>query len=104
MNHLGHFAIGLIVGVAAMLLLNAFSPQLIAIALLASVLPDIDLKQSKASKIVEPIAIIATAVFLYPVIISKYAAIPAMVISLAISTAVIFLLFFPLRLKHRGVT
>ncbi len=95
MNHTGHFAIGLIVGVVAMLLLNAFSPQLIAIALLASVLPDIDLKQSKASKIVEPIAIIATAVFIYPFITSKYDVIPSIVISLAISTAVVFLLLFP---------
>ncbi|MDP3742331.1 MAG: metal-dependent hydrolase [Candidatus Micrarchaeota archaeon] len=104
MNHFGHMVVGGIVGLVAMLILKEFSLPLVAICLLGSILPDIDLKQSKASQIVQPIAVLGVAFLLYPFFSTKFGALAAVVVSLAISAAVIFLVLFPLRLKHRGIT
>ncbi len=108
MNHTGHMIVGGITGIIAMLVVGSFSLPLLAICLLGSILPDIDLKQSKASQIVQPIAVLGVAFLLYPLIhtffSTKFGTIAAIIISLAISAAVIFLLLFPLRLKHRGIT
>ncbi len=102
MNHLGHMIVGLLVGGIAMLVLNVFSLQLAALALLASILPDIDLKQSKASKVVEFVAVIAFTVFLQP-LFSQYS-IFSWLVTLLVSIGIVFMLLFPLRLKHRGIT
>lgn len=104
MNHLGHMVVGGIVGAVTMLILKEFSLSLIAVCLLGSILPDIDLKQSKASKIVQPIATLGIAFLLYPFISAKFSMLTAVVVSLVISAAVIFLVLFPLRLRHRGIT
>jgi len=104
MNHFGHMVVGGIVGITAMLILKVFSLPLIAICLLGSILPDIDLKQSKASQIVQPIAALGVAFLLYPFISSKFSTLAAVVVSLVIGAAIIFIILFPLRLKHRGVT
>ena len=104
MNHFGHMVVGAILGLVAMLVLKVFSLPLIAICLLGSILPDIDLKQSKASQIVQPIAALGIAFLLYPFFSAKFGALAAVVVSLAISAVIIFILLFPLRLKHRGVT
>ena len=104
MNHFGHMVVGAIVGAVAMLILKEFSLSLIAICLLGSILPDIDLKQSKASQIIQPIAVLGAAFLLYPFLSAKFSTIAAVAISLVIGAAIIFLVLFPLRLKHRGIT
>ena len=104
MNHFGHMVVGGILGIAAMFILGVFSLPLIAICLLGSILPDIDLKQSKASKIVQPIATLGIAFLIHPFFSTKFSPIAAIAVSLVIAAAVILILLFPLRLKHRGIT
>lgn len=104
MNHRGHMLIGLIFGIAAMLVLQIFSPELVALVLLGSILPDIDLQQSKASKVVQFVAVIGGTFLLQPLFSKFFSTIAAAVAALLASIALVFLVLLPLRLKHRGVT
>ncbi len=103
MNHEGHIVIGLITGiVAATLLKIAISPQLIALVILGATLPDIDIRKSKISKVIEFTVVIGGTVFLQP-LVSHYG-ILSWLIAFVISALSLLILLFPLRLKHRGIT
>lgn len=103
MNHEGHLFVGLLVGIITALALNvALSLQIVAIVFLASILPDIDLKQSKASKVVEFAVVVGGAFALQPFFPFSFPT--SLLLAAIVSTVVLFVLLFPLRLKHRGVT
>lgn len=105
MNHEGHWVVGCIAAVIAMLLLHVFSLELVALALLAAILPDIDLRHSTASKIVVPIAAIALAVFIHNFItIENISLIASWLVALILAVVLLALFLLPLRKKHRGVT
>ncbi len=103
MNHAGHIVVGLIVASVASLVLGVhLSLQLIALIVLGSILPDIDLHHSKVSKVIHFVAFAGGAIILQPFVASLGLA-SWLVAGLA-SLAVVLLLLFPLRLKHRGIT
>ncbi len=104
MNHLGHMIVGLIVGIIAMLALNVFSLPLIGVILLGSLLPDVDLKQSKVSRIIEPIAILAITIILQKISSQFLSTIISLIISLLLAFVIVWLVLKPLRKKHRGIT
>ncbi len=103
MNHLGHMIVGLIVALIVMIVFGSFSFSLAGIALLGAILPDIDLKQSKASQIVEPIAIIGLTLFLHG-FFSSYSLLVSWVASLVVSLIATYIVLKILRRKHRGIT
>ncbi len=104
MNHLGHMIVGLIIGIIAMLVLNIFSLALIGVILLGSLLPDVDLKQSKVSRIIEPIAILAITIILQKIASEFLSTITSWIISLLLAFVIVWLVLKPLRKKHRGIT
>ncbi|MFH0714052.1 MAG: metal-dependent hydrolase [Candidatus Micrarchaeota archaeon] len=105
MNHEGHWIVGCITALIAMLLLHVFSLELVALALLASILPDVDLRHSTASKIVVPIAAIALAVFIHNFMtIENLSFIASWLVALILAIVLLALFLLPLRKKHRGIT
>ncbi len=103
MNHAGHMFVGLLVGAAAAFLLAASpTPTLVALVVLGSILPDIDLYHSKASKVIHFVAFVGGA-FVFQPLFSGYGLVSWLVAGI-ISLAALLVLLIPLRLKHRGIT
>ena len=113
MNHFGHILVGLAAGFAiyyaasaAGLGLNLAVVNLVAVSALGALLPDIDLKQSKISKVAQLVFIAGGTILLEP-FASKFFSFPILtswVVALAASAVLLFLILFPLRLRHRGIT
>lgn len=112
MNHFGHILVGLGAGfvipqlLASMGLFSFNLPltSFIAVAALGALLPDIDLKKSKVSKVVQLVFVVGGAVVLQPLLLGFFPLLVSWVVALAACAVGLFLILFPLRLKHRGVT
>ena len=95
--------VGLLLGAAIALFFNVLITfQLVAVIVLGSILPDIDLHKSKASKVANVVGIVALTPVVQPFFTEQ--GMFSWVIALLVSIVALFLLFLPLRLKHRGAT
>ena len=110
MNAFGHLMLGLVIGFIASFALsftpfsfNFFSSTAIALIALGAILPDVDLKQSKVSRVLFLVAIVAIILGVYPFVSKHFSTIHSIIASIAFAV-VITSIFGLLRPKHRTIT